>query len=256
MQKFDCAVFADTQAEPQDVYDHLGWLENEAAAHGIPVHRVTQGNLREHSINGYVRGSKAHGQRYATLPLYLKGKDGTAGMLRRQCTYDYKVRPIERFIRRSVLGLKHGQRVPKDVHVMRYFGISFDEVARAKLSRDGWATFIYPFCGIPTMPLGRRWNRSDCLRWLHENYPGRHIPRSACIECPIHNNAEWRRMRRERPADWELACSIDDTIRKADGMRGEAFLHSSRVPLRIAEIGSDETGPGLFDQECEGMCGV
>ena len=38
----DFAVFADTQAEPQEVYDWLDWLENELP---FPVYRVTKGSL-------------------------------------------------------------------------------------------------------------------------------------------------------------------------------------------------------------------
>ena len=38
----DCAIFADTQAEPQSVYDYLDWLEGELP---FPVYRVSYGNL-------------------------------------------------------------------------------------------------------------------------------------------------------------------------------------------------------------------
>ena len=38
----DCAIFADTQFEPQGVYEHLDWLETQLP---FPVHRVTEGNL-------------------------------------------------------------------------------------------------------------------------------------------------------------------------------------------------------------------
>lgn len=41
------AIFADTQAEPKSVYVWLDWLEKQLP---FPVHRVTAGNLADHSI--------------------------------------------------------------------------------------------------------------------------------------------------------------------------------------------------------------
>jgi len=33
LERPDCAIFADTQWEPQAVYTHLAWLEGVAQAH-------------------------------------------------------------------------------------------------------------------------------------------------------------------------------------------------------------------------------
>ena len=35
LPKLDAAIFANTQWEPQAVYEHLGWLMTESAAHGL-----------------------------------------------------------------------------------------------------------------------------------------------------------------------------------------------------------------------------
>src|SRR3954453_22297778 len=43
----DCAIFADTGWEPTAVYEHLDWLEGRAKDGGIPIHRVSAGNLRQ-----------------------------------------------------------------------------------------------------------------------------------------------------------------------------------------------------------------
>ena len=39
----DCAIFADTGAEPRKVYTWLDWLETQLP---FPVHRVSRGNRR------------------------------------------------------------------------------------------------------------------------------------------------------------------------------------------------------------------
>ena len=40
-------------------------------------------------------------------------------------------------------------------------------------------------------------------------------------------------------------------------MDSELFLHKSRTPLKDADLGVEEDFQySLFDDECEGMCGV
>lgn len=43
----DCAIFADTQAEPEDVYQWLKWLIHKL---DFDVHTVMKGNLEDDSI--------------------------------------------------------------------------------------------------------------------------------------------------------------------------------------------------------------
>jgi hypothetical protein len=47
LPRLDGAVFADTGWEPQAVYAHLDRLQTAAQAAGVPIHRVTAGNLRD-----------------------------------------------------------------------------------------------------------------------------------------------------------------------------------------------------------------
>ena len=44
----DAAIFADTQWEPKEVYDHLNWLEEQLP---FPVYRVTHGDIRKMSLD-------------------------------------------------------------------------------------------------------------------------------------------------------------------------------------------------------------
>jgi hypothetical protein len=53
----DCAIFADTQAEPQGVYDHLKWLMSDNVL-PFPVHIVTAGNLRDLVMEAKPRGNR------------------------------------------------------------------------------------------------------------------------------------------------------------------------------------------------------
>ncbi|MBK8468162.1 MAG: hypothetical protein IPL32_20295 [Chloracidobacterium sp.] len=67
----DCAIFADTQAEPQSVYTWLDWLEKELP---FPVYRVTKGSLAV--VSTTIRRSKND-------KLYTNGQPPAFMMLRR-----------------------------------------------------------------------------------------------------------------------------------------------------------------------------
>ena len=73
----DCAIFADTQAEPQKVYDWLDYLEKQLP---FPVYRVTQGNLEEATL--LVRISKI-GKKYTknNIPTFTLNPEGKRGMI-------------------------------------------------------------------------------------------------------------------------------------------------------------------------------
>ncbi len=256
----DLAIFADTGWEPRPVYEHLNWLEVEARRYGVPVHRIGGRNIRTDALRSQVRGVKSNdGGRWVSMPYRTVAPDGTVGMIRRQCTSEYKIQPIEKFIRREVLGLQPRQRVPKGVTVRQWHGISHDELRRVRASSDHWRDFVYPLVGIPTDMLPKPYTRSDCLRWLSDNYPDGEIPRSACVGCPYRSNDEWRWLRDNSPADFRNAIEFDRAIRKCGGMRGDVFVHRDCIPLGEVDLSTAEDmgQTNLFDrEECTGMCGI
>ena len=244
-----CAVFADTQWEPRAVYDWLAWLEKQLP---YPVYRVTAGDIRASNINARGRGRKVDGQRWASLPYFVKVEGGKReGRIKRQCTSEYKIEPIEEFTKRELLHLKKGARLPKSPVVVQWRGITTDEAARMKESRMPWMAVRYPLAMELSM------TRHDCLVWMEKHgFP--RPPRSACIGCPFHSNTEWRNLRDNSPAEFADAVAFDAAIRKAGGMKGDSFLHRSLKPLSEVDLGTEEdTGQtNLFNNECEGMCGV
>ncbi|MFH1555304.1 MAG: hypothetical protein ABII76_10625 [Pseudomonadota bacterium] len=266
-----CAIFADTAWEPRAVYDHLAWLMSGTVL-PFPVHVVTAGNLREDLLDG------ARGLRWASIPaftrtvtpagapiaVYGEDEDGEdiqigerilatdrvdVGMIRRQCTSEYKIVPIRRKVR-ELAGLT-GRHSPVHPVVEQWIGISLDEVIRMKPSREAWQVNRWPL-------IERRMTRWDCLRWLDRHgYPT--PPKSSCIGCPFHSDAMWRTLRDHNAEDWRDAVAVDHAIRTGmRGMRAELYLHRSAVPLEQADL-SNDTDRGqrdLFGNECEGLCGV
>ena len=135
----DCAIFADTRWEPPSVYEHIEWLAGQLP---FPVYVVDNGRSLREDVKALTNHSGS--RRYVDIPVYLKGSDGEGdGIGRRQCTTNYKVRPIRRRIR-ELLGLRPRQRVPATTTVELWLGISTDETIRMKDSRDRWMTNRYP----------------------------------------------------------------------------------------------------------------
>jgi hypothetical protein len=269
LPKLHCAVFADTRFEPPGVYEHLAWLEGVAAEAGIPVHRVGAGDLREDALEFRQHQQSSDGKRYASIPFFVKNPDGSVGRLPRQCTSEYKVEPVERFLRREVLGLLPRQRAPGEPVLRQWMGITTDEFDRMSYpgrwetkKRPGrdlygetvesvrvwrparWKVHCYPFTDSVLRPdrtaaraglLPRGMTRQDCLAWLATHYPNRVVPRSACVCCPFRSNEEWRLMRETDPESWRQACDFDDAAR----LRPEAGLTDQRLAdLRKPLVGT------------------
>lgn len=239
----DCAIFADTGAEPLAVYTHLDWLEKELP---FPVYRVSAGNLRDEIV-----GAMAGTNRMDARPPFFTL---SGGMLNRQCTQDFKILPITRKVR-ELIGLQKGQRAPRTAVVEQWIGISCDEAIRMKPSRLPFIQHRWPL-------IEKEMHRRHCLTWCEERqYPK--PAKSACTFCPYTDNARWRDMKANDPVSFADAVAIDKVIRagmpgpkrpKGDGW----FVHRDRVPLDEVDLSTaeDRGQLNMFLNECEGMCGV
>lgn len=241
-----CAVFADTQAEPAYVYKWLDWLENQLP---FPVKRVTAGSIIEDVFTLRMKKDNSGFYVHSNIPAFVIGKDGSDGMIPRQCTTNFKIEPLRKAVRKIA-------KVPrgcKDVRVVQWIGISLDEVSRMKESRDAWSVNRWPLVEM-------KMSRHDCLRWMEtKGYPK--PPRSACFFCPYKSDAEWRRLKSEEPHLFARAALFErgfQHIKAAGGLGGLPFLHASRKPLDQVDFSTEEQKGqiNLFNNECEGMCGV
>jgi hypothetical protein len=250
----DAAIFADTQAEPASVYKWLDWLDAEIqrSPFPFPVHRVTRGSLTEVSltIRERVRTVGAPWSK-SLIPAFVANPNGSCGIMGRSCTADFKIAVLLKEERR-LAQVKRGQ---KEVTATTWIGISYDEMQRMKVSREKWCQNRWPL-------IERRMRREDCLKWMADHgYPK--PPRSSCVYCPFHSNAEWRRLRDEEPEEFARAVKFEqdlqDVKRRSDGMNGVPFLHNSLMPLGEVDLSDYQNDPrqmDMFQNECAGMCGV
>jgi hypothetical protein len=256
--RFDYAIFADTQEEPEAVYRHLEWLQTVG---GPPILVRTKAKLGD----DLMYGKNSTGQSFASIPAFTIAGEGDPGRMRRQCSKEYKTDIIERCIRRDILGLKQKQWIPKDVRVHQYFGISLDEKSRASriwerfhVTCEAWAEPHFPL-------IDRAMTRANCILWLEDRVP-HPVPRSACTFCPFHSDAEWQHLKDAQGADWERLVQIDRALRTPGvivnrNLDQKIYLHRSCLPIDEIDFKPKTNRKELqlgfgFDNECEGVCGV
>jgi len=218
LPKPDLAIFADTGWESQKTYQHLEWLEKEAKQYGIPVIRVGTANIKDDLCdNDFIR-----------IPYYCQ-KDGKRGQGRRRCTEYYKLRPIQKELRK-LLGIEPRAKVPKGA-IDLWIGISTDEASRvSSIRREQFIDKSFPLLTIK--PL----SRIQCISWLENNYPSIIVPKSACIGCPFHSRKVWQQIHNEQ-IEWQSALEVDSLIRnRRDDAKPKRYLHHSCQPLEIVDL--------------------
>ena len=236
----DCAIFADTGYEPKGIYTYLNYLSNILP---LPIFKVMKGNIKEDMLNA------KDTNKFVVAPFFNQHSiTGKKGMIRRQCTADYKIMPIKKKIR-ELCGIEFGKHFPKDKYVEQWIGISKDEIQRMKPARDPYILNRHPL-------IEMNMSRQDCINYLNK----KKIPlpeKSACIVCPFHDDKYWHFMKTQRPEEFADAVELDKEIRtisKKDNIKN--YTHRSCKPLDEVNFNPNENQLDMFNNECEGMCGV
>jgi len=224
IEKPAAAIFADTGWEDPRTYVHLEFLKREAAAAGIPVLVVSNGNIRDDLLNAAEMKTE-----FIMVPLFLKSGNQIL-MGRRECTYNYKMRPVRAKIR-ELLGITPTAFVPHDA-VEVWVGISIDEYQRAAPSRKKWLQNRFPLVEM-------QMTRGDCEMWLHQHYPGLIVPKSACIGCPFHSKDCWSDISHDEDM-WSDVIEVDEAIRTGRKDDRLQFLHSKGIPLAEVDFRTPE----------------
>ena len=234
--KADYAIFADPQAESKATYKMLDWLLNwQKENDGIPIIINRDHNILEDTLNGV----NALGRKFVTIPAFSEN----GGMVMRQCTGEYKVRPVLKEIRK-LYGLKKNQHLPP---TELWLGISIDESSRMKDNVIKAITNKYPLIDLMM-------SRSMCINFFKNN----NIPvpsKSSCVFCPYHSDSFWKDIKNDNSA-WQTILDVDNKIRNNTkrGEKDKLYLHRSLKPMSEAYF--QENQLDLFENECEGHCGL
>ncbi len=230
LPKPDRIVFADTSREATETFEYT-----EASVAPLLATLGLKIEVAPHDL--------------ATVDMYSKKSNGLliptytrSGKLPTFCSVEWKQRVLRRYI---------GGAEANPGGVVIWLGISTDEVERLKPSDVEWIEHVWPLCDFPVSAgYGVRMSRSAC-RQLILDYGWPDPPKSSCWMCPHRRNAQWQRLKRYYPADFEKAVQLDKEVRAKDTKDG-VWLHESYKPLDEVDF-SQEDQPGLFGCE-SGMC--
>ena len=210
--------FADTGWERESSYKTIEELIQLADKIDIPFHVVNNGNIRQqalesgnqHSDYGDWRDEQGYG--FLKMPVYTIDQRGNRPkMSGKQCTTEFKIRPIRRFLRQHY-GMKS--------RFNQIIGISLDEAHRMRTSDVKYTTMCYPLVN------DLKWTRGHCIEYLKRH--GIPIPtKSACIGCPLHSNHDWQELTETEKQD---AIEFDESIRHL-----QAHVDALPKPKKIPE---------------------
>lgn len=245
----DQMVFADTGNEPAFVYNWLSQLENWLNERGGEIEIVQKGNLRKNHEEKIEEN-----ERFASIPAFADREGQRAAPLRRQCTREYKIEPIEKHVKSS-LGFEPGQHMKGKVLVGVMLGISVDEVERIKQSdRTSWTENVYPL-------IDQDYTREECKE-IYEEHDLPTPKKSSCNFCPYHSDRYWKDLKENHPEEFKQAVEFDKNIRdmSKQGVENKIFLHRSCQPLDEVDFEARLNGAkgqkSLFEGSCGAFCGV
>lgn len=229
LEPIDAAIHSDTGYESKLTYEFAerwtGWLED----HGVKVVTVkgSSGTL------GELFYTTVAGNRFLRIPAFYE-KDGASVIMARQCTTNWKLVPVRRWI------AANRNKQP----VEQWIGISLDEIERTRRADVKYITNRFPL-------IEKRMTRNACMLWLERN--GIEVPpKSACIFCPYHNKAGWVKTKGV-PDDWRRAVEVDEHIRDFDPPL-KTYLTSYLKPLTELDLSTPEENGQMNFFDCSGTC--
>lgn len=219
---YDAVIFCDLHGEPGWVYEQADFAARLCARAGIPFYKLDSDLYGDFTRNF----GKA---RVSSIPFWTLGEDGKKGRMPRQCTYDYKIKVIERFVRRELLCYKPRERtLPLDIHAHKmHMGIMYEERHRAKESKQVLFTNKYPL-----VDMG--WTRAMCYAY-NRDVLGIQTRASCCLFCPFHTNYFYQYLRNQEPGCYACALQMDtlvETHQARPPLKSKLFLSKSRKRLR------------------------
>ena len=236
---YDAVIFCDLGLEPPWVMQQVEFTRRACEAVGIPFYVLDTPLYRDFMENFGER-------RTISVPWWTLKEDGHKSKMPRNCTIDYKIEAISKFVRWELLGYRKGQRLrPEDVkaHEM-HMGFSAEEKQRCKENPN--RLFVNRF---PLVEMGL--TRADNYKCILEEW-GLDTKASACAFCPFHRNYFFQYIKEHEPKTYAAVIGVDNLLRDKNPkppMDSDLFISRSRK--RIADLTLEDCA----DAECFEYCG-
>lgn len=240
---------ADPGMENSRTYAIINSARKDCDREGVLFETVSGPSLRDDLLGV----PKSEETRIDNPPYWVVDEKGKRGRLTQKCTGVYKIAPMDRYIRqylRDHFGINPlSKRLPYAC-VEKWIGFTKDEAHRIKPPKQKYMRFRYPL-------VEEGMKKSDTVQW----YIDRGItipPTSVCNACFANGAEMFQDMYHNRPAEWEEAVRIDESIRDMRhlGITGTCYVYRGCVPLtELADNGFD--GAESTDDSCDsGYCFV
>lgn len=231
---YDLVIFCDMGFEPPWVKEQAEFVRKACEAAGIWYKQLNT-LLYQDLMRDF--GKK----RVVSIPWWTLDNNGHKSRMPRNCTIDYKVEQISKFIRWEVLGYRKGQRLreeDKKAHEM-HLGFSFEEKRRCKESPNPMLVNRFPLVDMELV-------RADNYAYIRDVW-GLETKASACAFCPFHKNFFFKYLKENEPGAYQQLVGVDELLRDNNPkppMASSLFISRSRKRLK------DLTDEDCCDSEC------
>lgn len=227
-------IFCDLGLEAPWVYEQVRFVMETCSQRGMPV-IILRTNLYQNFMERFGKS------RVVSIPFWSVGREGRHAKMKRQCTLDYKVLQIQKFIRWNLLGYRKGSHDrPWDLGEHRmHIGFSAEEQSRIFDSYNPFYKNKFP---LWQMGLERKDNYAYLLeRW------GLDAKGSACAFCPYHRNYFFRHVKMHIEKLWKQLVEFDRILEvEQPNTPIDSQLYISRSRKRLTELTDGE----CRDMEC------
>lgn len=227
---YDAVIFCDLGLEPSWVLSQVNFIKNACEWAGISFY-ILESNLYEDYINNF--GEK----RVVSVPFWTVDENGKKGKMMRNCTLDYKINMIQKFIRWEILGYKKGAHTkPEDIkaHEM-HIGFSKEEERRCSENPHKMFVNKFPLCDLGLV-------RADNYAYIKDVW-GLDSKASACCFCPFHTNYFFKHIKKHNKPEYEQTLVFDQLLEdQQPNTKINSKLFISRSRKRIKD---------LLPEECE-----
>lgn len=231
---YDVVIFCDLGFEPSWVEKQADFVHRACASVGIRYEKL-DAPLHQDLMRNF--GKK----RVVSIPWWTLGQDGHKSKMPRNCTLDYKVQIISKYVRWELLGYKKWQRLrdeDRKAHEM-HMGFGFEEKRRCKESTNPMFVNKFP---LVEMMLERK----DNYAYIKDVW-GLDTKASACCFCPFHRNFFFKYLKEHEIVTYQELLKIDKLLQdNSPHPPVESELFISRSRKRISDLLPEECN----DAEC------
>ena len=206
----DMVVFSDTGSEMPSTYNTVDRIEEICNSQDLDFYRVKADtpSIKKPLHEWYLERG--------TLPM--------VGV--RWCTDKFKVQPIRKFVQGFVDKSK-----PKP-WMNAWLGITSDEARRA----TGESYVKYQVISYPIL----EYSRTDCEKYIQENYPELEVSKSGCFCCPYSHKTAWMNLRKNHKDLFDKCLEMEDKARKGGvkrGLWGEKSIQAFNYTHTLVDFG-------------------